>query len=342
VKVRKKQKVTEEGMVRALAAYDEGKKLDSLCSGYRPTFDFMQARYSLVTLEHAMEREQVCLSSQSGVAALHSVADSAAHLSPRLGRVLRHFLETLVSREDGAAAFCVLWAARVAAFYERNTQRLSDWYECVSRVPSCTFIAGFGLDELRVSAGDDCGLTVISAATLRSRLNRVGPDLGQLPLPGCDGMVLSVALRCGGEPRGIAAVSLARPLDRDALGWYAGCCDLFARTWVDDRVEFDARDGDNVCTSAQCPSLAARGDKYTSLSGREREIAKLLGEGYSTLNVASRLGLSECTVHTYTRRIYRKLGICNRAQLARSIRSADSTGTERRHEPEASAPRLIF
>ena len=55
----------------------------------------------------------------------------------------------------------------------------------------------------------------------------------------------------------------------------------------------------------------------TKLSTREREIAQLLAAGYSTVNAAAMLSLSENTIRTYVRRLYRKLDITNRADLTR-------------------------
>jgi DNA-binding NarL/FixJ family response regulator len=51
------------------------------------------------------------------------------------------------------------------------------------------------------------------------------------------------------------------------------------------------------------------------LSTREREIAQLLVDGYAALNAAAILELSEHTVRTYVRRLYKKLKVSNRADL---------------------------
>jgi DNA-binding CsgD family transcriptional regulator len=58
------------------------------------------------------------------------------------------------------------------------------------------------------------------------------------------------------------------------------------------------------------------------LSAREREIAQLLIDGYATLNAAAILELSEHTVRTYVRRLYKKLNVSNRADLAGRLRTA--------------------
>ena len=59
-----------------------------------------------------------------------------------------------------------------------------------------------------------------------------------------------------------------------------------------------------------------------ALSAREREIARLLVEGYSVLNAAALLDISENTVRTYVRRLYQKLGISSRLDLVRELAAA--------------------
>jgi len=52
------------------------------------------------------------------------------------------------------------------------------------------------------------------------------------------------------------------------------------------------------------------------LSAREREVASLAAEGYASINIAARLGLSEGTVRTHLRHAMRKSGAQCRAELA--------------------------
>jgi DNA-binding CsgD family transcriptional regulator len=58
-----------------------------------------------------------------------------------------------------------------------------------------------------------------------------------------------------------------------------------------------------------------------ALSRRERQIARLLVAGYTTVNAAAILNVSENTIRTYVRRLYRKLDVANRADLARKCAS---------------------
>jgi DNA-binding CsgD family transcriptional regulator len=67
-------------------------------------------------------------------------------------------------------------------------------------------------------------------------------------------------------------------------------------------------------------ALVQRDKAPIQLSTREQQVAQLMMSGYSTLNAAAILSLSENTVRTYLRRLYRKLEITNRADLTRKCR----------------------
>lgn len=68
-------------------------------------------------------------------------------------------------------------------------------------------------------------------------------------------------------------------------------------------------------TESMSPSAFELAAMRYGLSAREREIAQLLIEGYAALNAAAILELSEHTVRTYVRRLYKKLNVSNRADL---------------------------
>lgn len=61
--------------------------------------------------------------------------------------------------------------------------------------------------------------------------------------------------------------------------------------------------------------------KIHKLSHREREIAQLVAEGLTTLEISERLNLSAFTVSTHRRNMLQKLGIHNSAQLINLVRS---------------------
>jgi DNA-binding CsgD family transcriptional regulator len=60
-------------------------------------------------------------------------------------------------------------------------------------------------------------------------------------------------------------------------------------------------------------ALAAR------LSLREQQVARLAASGCSNLNIAMQLGLAEPTVSTHLMKVFRKLGIHSRVELARLL-----------------------
>jgi DNA-binding CsgD family transcriptional regulator len=62
--------------------------------------------------------------------------------------------------------------------------------------------------------------------------------------------------------------------------------------------------------------LAGLPSELAQLSGREREISRLVSDGRTNQQIARTLGLSHKTVETYLARIFKKLALCSRAQLA--------------------------
>ncbi|MFF8848269.1 LuxR C-terminal-related transcriptional regulator [Streptomyces sp. NPDC015127] len=72
------------------------------------------------------------------------------------------------------------------------------------------------------------------------------------------------------------------------------------------------------CEGAQTPLLAPA-EATSSLTSREREIAKLAAAGTSSREIAEILTLSVRTIDNHLQRIYGKLGITTRKQLAQAI-----------------------
>ncbi len=57
------------------------------------------------------------------------------------------------------------------------------------------------------------------------------------------------------------------------------------------------------------------------LSEREKEVAELLNEGYSNLEICDRLFISLNTIKTHIRNIYQKIGVANRSEFKNLCRS---------------------
>ena len=71
---------------------------------------------------------------------------------------------------------------------------------------------------------------------------------------------------------------------------------------------------DSICQVTGLRVVSVSGDKL--LTSREEQVVALVADGLSNRHVATELGLSEHTVKKYLFRIFDKLGISNRVELA--------------------------
>lgn len=72
--------------------------------------------------------------------------------------------------------------------------------------------------------------------------------------------------------------------------------------------------------SLPCDPSAKRGSaSLPGLGVVESKVARLAAEGYTVLNIAAQLAVSEATVRTHLHRIYVKLGVHGRAELAYAL-----------------------
>ena len=71
------------------------------------------------------------------------------------------------------------------------------------------------------------------------------------------------------------------------------------------------------------------------LSGRELEVVQLAARGYTNLEIADKMGLSEHTVKNYMFRCFDKLGVSNRVEMLFYVLNHSGTG---RNLPSASPP----
>jgi non-specific serine/threonine protein kinase len=74
--------------------------------------------------------------------------------------------------------------------------------------------------------------------------------------------------------------------------------------------------------AAPAPRQTAR-EQPTSLTEREMQISRLIGEGMQTKHIAAKLFISERTVETHVTKILNKLGLASRLQLARWVITLD-------------------
>lgn len=125
---------------------------------------------------------------------------------------------------------------------------------------------------------------------------------------GIEGLVVAFFAPARSAPLGWVIVGTSTPV-RSALRAIgpplSGVADAAART-LTTAIELAAGCG---------ARLPAEDVALASLTPRERQVAALVGAGLSDANVAARLGLSEETVGSHLRRIYRKLHVHTRVAL---------------------------
>ena len=68
------------------------------------------------------------------------------------------------------------------------------------------------------------------------------------------------------------------------------------------------------------------GTGIESLTGRELQVARLVVDRKTNPEIAAELFLSQKTVETHLRNIFRKLGVSSRVELARAVEQAERTG----------------
>lgn len=66
---------------------------------------------------------------------------------------------------------------------------------------------------------------------------------------------------------------------------------------------------------------AAELDEVEELTARQQSVAELAAEGFTNVEIGARLGLSPNTVKSHVKRVYETLGVSNRAELARRLRT---------------------
>ena len=67
----------------------------------------------------------------------------------------------------------------------------------------------------------------------------------------------------------------------------------------------------------------ADSEAFASLTAREREVLQLLAEGRATKEIAAELFLSQKTVESHLRNIFRKLHVASRVELAHAVERED-------------------
>jgi two-component system nitrate/nitrite response regulator NarL len=173
--------------------------------------------------------------------------------------------------------------------------------------------------ELVGTFGD--GEAVIAA------LPDVAPDIVVLDLrmPGCSGLEVLRRMRAANDDRPVilltAEIGMADTDEAVRLGANGivlketaaesllSCLDAVSRgePWFDEKLQ------DRLGLTADGLAVAS---PFSVLSPREREVADLVAKGLRNRDIAAALGISEGTVKVHLYRVYERLGISSRTELA--------------------------
>jgi DNA-binding NarL/FixJ family response regulator len=182
-----------------------------------------------------------------------------------------------------------------------------------------------GLRMLLEAAGR---MRVVGAAASASDalrdLRRVRPDvvLLDLALGDEDGLELLPGIQAAAPDARVLILTALRDPGRDEAAFRAGArgfvhkdasADVVLRAvravaagelWFDPAIVRAARSG------------APAGHPFASLTDRERDVVRLVGEGLRNEEIARRLGISEKTVRNHLTGAFDKLGVSGRLELA--------------------------
>src|SRR5262249_38583195 len=153
------------------------------------------------------------------------------------------------------------------------------------------------------------------AAQLRTLATQVDGPLAQARTDHATGLADADAGVVDGAAQvfeGLGALLLAAEAFTEATGLYRSEGLMRAAT-VSERRAGALRDR---CPGASTPVLVGAALSTAALTAREREIAGMAAAGLSSKEIAARLFVSARTVDNHLQRVYSKLGISRRDQLA--------------------------
>jgi DNA-binding NarL/FixJ family response regulator len=172
------------------------------------------------------------------------------------------------------------------------------------------------------SAGDGrAALGSIDA--LAERGQRPDVVLMDLVMQGLDGIALTTAIKASHPDIEIIAVTAFAEAARVHAALEAGATGYVLKDADVDEIVLAIRAAhrgevhlDAAVTHALTRSLVAPRQGMAALTGRERDVAALVGRGRSNREIATALSIGERTVQTHLSNVLKKLRLSSRTQLA--------------------------
>lgn len=150
-------------------------------------------------------------------------------------------------------------------------------------------------------------------------------------MPRCDGVEATRTIRARTHPPSVVMLTafdtddfLLRALDAGASGFllkHTPPAELVAAVQqaADGTMSFSPSVLQRLVTHATRAPQPAASDPLDGLSAREAEIARLVADGLTNAEIAGHLFLSLPTIKTHLARIFDKLGVTSRVQLALAV-----------------------
>ncbi|GAA4895209.1 LuxR family two component transcriptional regulator [Stackebrandtia albiflava] len=159
------------------------------------------------------------------------------------------------------------------------------------------------------------------AAALRSAAE-AAPDvmLLDLRMPGLSGREVLAELGRRGDPVRVIVLTSVTEAGEVAPAMEAGAAGFLYKDVDPDvlaRAVRSVHDGQTLLAPAAMAAISAVPPQdATGLTGREREVLRLVAAGLSNRQIARRLTVAEKTVKTHLTSVFRKIGVVDRTQAA--------------------------
>lgn len=155
---------------------------------------------------------------------------------------------------------------------------------------------------------------------------RYGAILLDVRMPNMSGLELQNKLKELGCDLPIIFISGHGDIDMAVNTLKNGAVDFLQKPVKDDRLleVIDAAVARNKAARRDQAEVAGFKARLEQLTQREREVIRMVAQGYSNKEVAAEFGISEKTVQVHRGSAYRKLDLHNAAEIARLLlRSGD-------------------
>ena len=168
------------------------------------------------------------------------------------------------------------------------------------------------------------GFRVVQFASAQQFLAHIGPGqsgcvLVDMRMPGMDGLALQEELSNRRFPMSVIIITGHADVPLVVRAMKAGALDVLEKPFSNEKLIAQVKSA--LAISADKANQASLRErlfhKIQALSSRERDVMKLVVEGYSNKEIATALAISPRTVDIHRARVMEKLGAQSLAELVR-------------------------